>query len=76
MFKNKVAFLVSGLFSSQSDLFESFLNRSDRLEKNRPSKNATTNICGSILFFFDSAYLMSYSSLLFARVLQFVLRTK
>jgi len=36
-----VAFLESRLFSSQSELFENFLDCSDLLDKSRPSKNAT-----------------------------------
>jgi len=41
MIKTKVAFLEGWLFSSQSELFEKFLNCSDWLKKNRYSKKAT-----------------------------------
>jgi len=41
MIKTNVAFLEGRLFSSQSKLFEYFLNYSDWLDKNRPFKNAT-----------------------------------
>jgi len=41
MIKTKVAFLEGRLFSSQSELFEYFLNCSDWLDKSRPSKKAT-----------------------------------
>jgi len=40
MIKTKVAFLEGRLFSSQSELFENFLNCSDWLDKSRPSKKA------------------------------------
>jgi len=38
MTKTKVAFLEGRLFSSQSELFELFLNCSDWLDKSRPSE--------------------------------------
>jgi len=38
MIKTKVAFLEGRIFSSQSELFEYFLNRSDWLEKAVPPK--------------------------------------
>jgi len=41
MIKTKVAFLEGRLFSSQSGLFENFLDGSDWLDKSRPSKKAT-----------------------------------
>jgi len=41
MIKPKVAFLESQLFSNQSELFQHFLNSSDWLDKDRPSKKAT-----------------------------------
>jgi len=40
MIKTKVAFLESRLFSSQSELFEYFLNCSDWLDKSRPCKKS------------------------------------
>jgi len=41
MNKGKVAFLEGRLFSSQSELFEYFLNFFDWLDKSRPFKKAT-----------------------------------
>jgi len=41
MIKTKVAFLEGQLFSSQSGLFEYFLNCSDWLDKSWPCKKAT-----------------------------------
>jgi len=41
MIKTKAAFLEGRLFSSQSELLENFSNRSDWLDKSRPSKKAT-----------------------------------
>jgi len=41
MIKTKVAFLEGRLFSSQSGLFENFLDCSDWLDKSRLSKKAT-----------------------------------
>jgi len=41
MIKTKVAFSEGQLFSSQSEIFEYFLNCSDWLDKNLPSKKAT-----------------------------------
>jgi len=41
MIKTKVALLEGQLFSNQSELFEYFLNCSDRLDKSRPSTLAT-----------------------------------
>jgi len=41
MIKTKVAFLEGRLFSSQSELFEYFLNCSDWLDQSRPFKQAT-----------------------------------
>jgi len=41
MIKTKAAFLEGRLFSSQSELLDSFSNGSDWLDKNRPSKKAT-----------------------------------
>jgi len=41
MIKTQVAFLEGRIFSSQLELFENFLNCSEWLDKNRPSKNAT-----------------------------------
>jgi len=38
MIKTNVAFLEGRLFSSESDIFEYFLNYSDWLVKSRPSK--------------------------------------
>jgi len=40
MVKTKVAFLENRIFSSQSDLFEYFLNCSDWLDKSRPSQKS------------------------------------
>jgi len=42
MFKYEVAFLEVWLFSSQSELFESFLKCSDWLDEIRPSKKDTS----------------------------------
>jgi len=41
MIKTKVAFLEGLLFSSQSGLFENFLDCSDWLDKSPPFKKAT-----------------------------------
>jgi len=41
MTKTKVAFLDGRLFSSQSELFEYFLNCSDWLDKSQPFKKDT-----------------------------------
>jgi len=41
MIKTKVAFLEGRLFSSESGLLENFSDRSDWLDKSRPSKKAT-----------------------------------
>jgi len=41
MIKAKVALLEGQLFSSQSELFEYFLNYFNWLDKSRPSKTAT-----------------------------------
>jgi len=40
MIKTKVAFLEGRLFSSQSELFEYFLNCSDWMDKSWPFKKA------------------------------------
>jgi len=41
MIKTKVTFLEDRRFSSQSGIFENFSDRSDWLDKSRPSKKAT-----------------------------------
>jgi len=41
MIKTKVAFLEGRLFSSRSGLFKNYLDCSDWLDKNWPSKKAT-----------------------------------
>jgi len=41
MIQTKVAFLEDRLFTSQSGLFENFLDCPDWLDKSRPSKKAT-----------------------------------
>jgi len=41
MAQNKSGFWEDRLFSSQSELFENFLNCSDWLDKSRPFKKAT-----------------------------------
>jgi len=42
MIKAKVDFLEGRLFSNQSGLFANFSDYSDWLDKNRPSKKATS----------------------------------
>jgi len=41
MIKAKVTFMEGRLFSSQSELFDYFLNCSDWLDESQPSKKAT-----------------------------------
>jgi len=45
MIKTKVAFLEGRPFSSQSDLFDNFSDRSDWPDKSRPSKKPLLFCC-------------------------------
>jgi len=58
MFKNKVAFLEGRLFSSQSELFEDFLNFSDWLDKNGlPKRPLIFWTCKQAIYLFTAAML-------------------